>query len=269
MKAAQVGHRERDNKLANAEKRRQKPSRTGAAPQKQLCGRRSRMGEVKQEPQKRYYLAKKEWHYLGLKIAVESGVENPTRAEVVSALLYKCATKAAAISSSGNIQPSKLVHYLNVCMMIKPRLPQSAIGNLLSMFSAAATSTQDIELPRMVRNLRKEVEVAYKKDQVEQNELVLEVVESMKKGKLPFEENDENSTYFCSNLCKFPLYSVDFGWGKPERVCLANGPSKNYFFLKDYKTGRGVEARVMLQKQHMSAFECDEGLLQFASSSGV
>nr|XP_009629726.1 acylsugar acyltransferase 3-like [Nicotiana tomentosiformis] len=141
--------------------------------------------------------------------------------------------------------------------MIKPRLRRSAIGNLVSPFSTAAT--QDIKLPRLIHNLRKEVEVAYKKVQVDENVLVLEIVDSMKKGKLPFEEKDENSTtttYFCSNVCKFPLYSVDFGLGKPERVCLANDPSKNYFFLKDYKTGRGVEARVK-----------DYKLLQFASSS--
>ncbi|OIT29898.1 PREDICTED: acylsugar acyltransferase 3-like [Nicotiana attenuata] len=207
---------------------------------------------------------------LRAKIAVESGVENPTRSEVVSALVYKCATKAAVASTSANIHPSKLVHYLDVRTMIKPRLPRSAIGNLLSVFSTAAT--QDIELPRLVHNMRKEVEVAYKKDQVQQNELLLEVVESMKKGKLAFEEKDENCTtpttmYFCSNLCKFPFYSVDFGWGKPERVCLGTGPFANFFFLKDYQTGRGVEARVTLQKQHMSAFERDEELLQFASSS--
>ncbi|XP_009757903.1 acyltransferase Pun1-like [Nicotiana sylvestris] len=225
------------------------------------------MSNVSECVQKRLIFPAAKLDALRSKIAVESGVENPTRAEVVSALLYKCATKAAAASSSANIQPSKLVHYLNVRTMIKPRLRRSAIGNLVSTFSTAAM--QDIELPRLVHNLRKEVEVAYKKDQVDENELVLEIVDSMKKGKLPFEEEDENSTatmYFCSNVCQFPLYSVDFGWGKPERVCLANGPCKNYFFLKDYKTGRGVEARVMLQKQHMSAFECDEELLQFTSS---
>ncbi|XP_070052113.1 acyltransferase Pun1-like [Nicotiana tomentosiformis] len=226
------------------------------------------MSNVSECVQKRLIFPAAKLDALRAKIAVESGVENPTRAEVVSALLYKSATKAAA-ASSANIQPSKLVHYLNVRTMIKPRLRRSAIGNLVSTFSTAAM--QDIELPRLIHNLRKEVEVAYKKDQVDENELVLEIIDSMKKGKLPFEEKDENSTtttmYFCSNVCKFPLYSVDFGLGKPERVCLANGPSKNYFFLKDYKTGRGVEARVMLQKQHMSAFECDEELLQFASSS--
>nr|XP_033515849.1 acylsugar acyltransferase 3-like [Nicotiana tomentosiformis] len=194
------------------------------------------MSNVSECAQKRLVFPTAKLDALRAKIAVESGVENPTRAEVVSALLYKSATKAAA-SCSANIQPSKLVHYLNVRTMIKPRLPRSAIGNLLSMFSTAAT--QDIELPRLIHNLRKEVEVAYKKDQVEQNELVLEIVESIQKGKLPFEENDENCTtpttmYFCSNLCKLPFYSVDFGWGKPERVCLGTGPFKNFFFLKDY-----------------------------------
>jgi len=194
-------------------------------------------------------------------VAVESGVENPTRAEVISALFFKCATKAASSTTT----TSKLVHYLDVRTMMKPRLPRSAIGNVLSVFSTTATKEQDIELPTLVRNLRKEVEVAYKKDQVEQNELILEIVESIKKGKIPFE--DENcSVYFCSNLCKYPYYNVDFGWGKPERVSIPNGPFKNIFFFKDYQNGQGAEARIMLKKHHMSAFERDEELLELIDS---
>ncbi|KAK4371984.1 hypothetical protein RND71_007368 [Anisodus tanguticus] len=201
---------------------------------------------------------------LVVQVIAQSGVQNPTRAEIVSALLFKCATKAASKLSCGSVRPSKLVHYLNVRTMIKPRLPRSAIGNLLSVFSIEATNEEEIELPCLVRNLRKGVELAYKKDQVEQNELVLEIVESMRNGKLPY-ETDEYDMYFCSNLCKFPWYSVDFGWGKPERVSLPNGPFKKMFFLKDYQTGQGLEVHVMLQKQQMSAFECDEELLEFAS----
>ncbi|PHT26523.1 hypothetical protein CQW23_33863 [Capsicum baccatum] len=197
---------------------------------------------------------------LRAKVAVESGVENPTRAEVVSALLFKCATKA-----SSSMRPSKLVHFLNIRTMIKPRLPRNTIGNILSMFSTTATNEQDIELPSLVRNLRKEVEVAYKKDQVEQNELILEVVESIRKGKMPFENKDgyHENVYICSNLCKYPYDTVDFGWGRPESVCIANGPFKNAFILKDYKAGRGVEARVMLHKQQMSEFERNEELFEF------
>jgi len=193
-------------------------------------------------------------------VAVESGVENPTRAEVISALFFKCATKAASSTTT----TSKLVHYLDVRTMMKPRLPRSAIGNVLSVFSTTATKEQDIELPTLVRNLRKGVEVAYKKDQVEQNELILEVVESMRKGKKPFDDEYEN-VYSCSNVCRYPFYNVDFGWGKPERVGLPNGPFKNLFFLKDYKIDGGVDARVMLQKQHMSEFERDEELLELIS----
>uniref|UniRef100_A0A0V0HNJ4 Putative ovule protein n=1 Tax=Solanum chacoense TaxID=4108 RepID=A0A0V0HNJ4_SOLCH len=81
------------------------------------------------------------------------------------------------------------------------------------------------------------------------------------------QNKDENcsNVYSCSNLCRFPFYNVDFGWGKPERVGLPNGPFKNLFFLKDYKIGGGVDARVMLQKQHMSEFERDEELLELIS----
>uniref|UniRef100_M1AYQ9 Acyltransferase n=1 Tax=Solanum tuberosum TaxID=4113 RepID=M1AYQ9_SOLTU len=136
-------------------------------------------------------------------VIAESGLQNPTRAEIVSALLFKCATKAASkLTSHRSMRPSKLVHYLNVRTMTKPRLPRNAIGNLLSVFSVEATNEEETELPRLVRILRKEVEVAYKKDQVEQNELIVEIVESIRKGKLPFETgDDECDMYFCSNVC--------------------------------------------------------------------
>ncbi|KAF3637599.1 putative deacetylvindoline O-acetyltransferase-like [Capsicum annuum] len=127
------------------------------------------------------------------------------------------------------MRPSKLVNFFNIRTMMKPRLPPSAIGNVLSAFSTQAINTM------LVRNLRKLRELkwlAYTKDQVEQNEQILEAVNSMKKGKMLFENKDENCTmYSCSDLCKFPYYSVDFGWGKPERVSLANGPSKKIIKL--------------------------------------
>ncbi|CAN4078493.1 unnamed protein product [Withania somnifera] len=173
-------------------------------------------------------------------VSAESGVENPTQAEIVSVILFKCATKAASTTSTSMGQP-KLVNFLNVRTMIKPRLTGSAIGNVLSIFSTPAINTnneEEMKLPRL-------------KDHVEQNELILQVVNSMRNGKRLFENKDENCTvYVCSNITKFRFYGVDFGWGKPERVCIANGFFKNLFFLTDYQMGRGVEAQVMLHKQH-------------------
>ncbi|MCD7455595.1 hypothetical protein HAX54_028760 [Datura stramonium] len=224
------------------------------------------LSNVSECVQKRIVFPTAKLDALRAKVAAESGVENPTRAEIVSALIFKCATKAASSTSSSKLmRPSKLVHYLNIRTMIKPRLPRSAIGDVLSVFSITASNEQDMELPTLVRNLRKEVEMAYKKDQIEQNELVLEVVEFLRKGKKPFQDENCSSTYFCSNVCKYPYYDVDFGWGKPERVSIPNGPFKNVFFLKDYQSGQGVEARVMLQQQHMSEFERDQELLEFIS----
>ncbi|KAK4711541.1 hypothetical protein R3W88_006054 [Solanum pinnatisectum] len=212
------------------------------------------LSNVSECVQKRFIFPTTKLDALRAKVAAESGVENPTRAEVVSALLFKCAIKAASSTTTSMLmrRPSKLVHFLNVRSMLKSRLPQSAIGNLLSIFSTTSTNEQDIELPKL-------------KDQVEQNELILEVVESMRKGKKPFEDNNDEyeNVYACSNLCKYPDYNVDFGWGQPERVGLPNGPFS--FFLKDSKIGGGVDARVMLQKQHMSEFERDDELLQLIS----
>ncbi|MCD7454080.1 hypothetical protein HAX54_023441 [Datura stramonium] len=163
--------------------------------------------------QKRFIFLNTKLDALRAKVIAESGLQNPTRAEIVSSLLFKCATRAASKLSSV-WRPSKLIHFLNIRPMIKPRLPRSAMGNLLSVFAIDATSKEETELP--------------------------------------------------SNLCKMPYYSVDFGWGKPERSGVPNGPVEKMFFLNDYQTGQGVEVRVTLQKEQMSAFECDEELLEFA-----
>ncbi|KAH0731161.1 hypothetical protein KY289_002349 [Solanum tuberosum] len=85
--------------------------------------------------QKRFIFPNAKLDALRAKVIAESGLQNPTRAEIVSALLFKCATKAASkLTSHRSMRPSKLVHYLNVRTMTKPRLPRNAIGNLVGVY---------------------------------------------------------------------------------------------------------------------------------------
>ncbi|KAM7515026.1 hypothetical protein LguiA_004609 [Lonicera macranthoides] len=47
-----------------------------------------------------------------------------------------------------------------------------------------------------------------------------------------------------SSLCRMEFYQVDFGWGNPSRVTLADAPGKNNFFLMDTPDGDGIAAVV-------------------------
>ncbi|KAH0779788.1 hypothetical protein KY290_006215 [Solanum tuberosum] len=67
------------------------------------------------------------------------------------------------------------------------------------------------------------------------------------------------------SLIDFPLYKVDFGWGRPIRVSMGTGPFNKWFYLLDNQSGGGVEAIVMMDEQHLAIFERDPELLEFAS----
>lgn len=213
--------------------------------------------------QKRFVFSGAKLDLLNDMVAEESGVRNPTRAELVSALLYKCCTKAAARNNPGpSRRASILVHYANVRQLIG--LPCNSAGNILSTFSTAPASESEMNVSRLVAELRKGKERLQNRDNVKENELVLEIVNTLRKGEKPY-ENPDLDIYFCSSLSKYPAYTADFGWGRPCKVSMPKGPMKNMFFLIDNQSGGGFEALVMLKKKDMSVFERDEELLKFAS----
>lgn len=47
-----------------------------------------------------------------------------------------------------------------------------------------------------------------------------------------------------SSWCRFPVYDVDFGQGKPVWVCPTSCPEKNVTFLMRTRDGNGIEAWV-------------------------
>lgn len=159
-------------------------------------------------------------------------MQNPTRAELLSALIFKCAARVKSTSTS--FRPCKLVQFVDLRYFLNPRLPRNSVGNIISIFFTTASNKGEMQLPRLVCELRNEVELLFKRDHVRQNELVLTILECIEKGEAPF-SNEEFDTYVCSNLINFPLSSIDFGLGRHERMSSAPDPSKNSFFLVDDK----------------------------------
>ncbi|GMN62089.1 hypothetical protein TIFTF001_031160 [Ficus carica] len=70
--------------------------------------------------------------------------------------------------------------------------------------------------------------------------------------------------YNCSSRCKFPLYEVDFGWGKPTWITNPRY-AMNAITLMGTKKGDGIKAWVTVEKQEMAVFKSNEELLDFAS----
>ena len=71
--------------------------------------------------------------------------------------------------------------------------------------------------------------------------------------------------YSASSWCRFPMYDVDFGWGKPVWVCVPNIRVKNLVLMMDTRDGHGIEVLVSLVEEEMERFEENQELLEFAS----
>ncbi|TMW82390.1 hypothetical protein EJD97_006047 [Solanum chilense] len=186
--------------------------------------------------QKRFVFSESKINALKALVVAESCVQNPTRNEVVSALLYKC----AAFSSTTKSGRSQLVQTSN--LRSQTPLPPTSIGNIATIFSTPIYENyeHDLKLPKLVTDIRKSKHDLSTRNNLQENEYVKVMLEA---------------------------YKTDFGFGKPTRASQESGSFSNLFILMNTPDDhdRGVEAFVNLNEQHMSIFKNDKDLLQFAT----
>ncbi|XP_015894432.2 BAHD acyltransferase At5g47980 [Ziziphus jujuba] len=161
-------------------------------------------------------------------------VENPSRVEVVTALIWRCAISARRSNSEFPLLNWVLTHSLNLRKKVEPPLK-------------GARELGEIQAKRFQGNDGRQV-----------------VLESYKEGGQMIRRDDIN-LLICTSLCNFQLYDVDFGWGRPIWVTLPSGSIKNVVSLMDTREGDGVEAWVSLSQNDMGLFEHDPQLLAFGS----
>ncbi|KAM3376101.1 hypothetical protein P3S68_014815 [Capsicum galapagoense] len=133
--------------------------------------------------------------------------------------------------------------------MISPRLSPNSLGNLLTMFSSPIyDDEEDLKLPELVTDIRKSKNNLSTRDNVEENEYVIEMLDAYKTRKELFHKR-QCDVYVSSNLCKFSLLQdLDFGFGKPIRASIAKGPFNKVMFLMR-TIDRGIEAFVNLMNK--------------------
>lgn len=199
-------------------------------------------------------------------------VEQVTRVEVVSALLWKCAAKASRTRhaqlgmGSCRQRRSMLSQFVNIRKRTTPPLGETSVGNLVGHFIAEADSeSDDMELPELVSAMRKGLD-NFSNIQVpmlQQGNVFAMLCQSFKDGELAYDHTID--FYACTSWCRFSFYQADFGWGNPIWVTTPSFSTlNNTFILMDTATD-GIQAWVTLNHHHMALMQTDPLLLHFAS----
>ncbi|XP_027101753.2 deacetylvindoline O-acetyltransferase-like [Coffea eugenioides] len=201
-------------------------------------------------------------------VALNSGVENPTRFEVVSALLYSCFISAASKANSGShIRQSIFGHPVNFRQIIVPPLPQNSVGNFFTYFLTSVDNNAEVKLPELINKIR-EGKTKVCKECTENINAITSKLEASHSAPLTAAIETYNSDFYaCSSWCRFPFYGVDFGWGTPSLVYPATTSGLNMLILIDMEDGNGIYAHVKLKDSELdvSVLEENDVLLAYAS----
>ncbi|KAL9235704.1 hypothetical protein vseg_010443 [Gypsophila vaccaria] len=181
-----------------------------------------------------------------LKSRVNILVKEPTRVELVSTFLWKLfMTKIPGISAS--------VHAVNLRTRTEPPIPEGVYGNFVLLTSTSSMAngakTEYPELFHAFRKAIKKVDNEYLDKLLKRDGRVSEI----NKENENINHGDEKCCF--TSLCRFPIYEVDFGMGKPIWACHAASPVKNLVVLWNTRCGRGIEAWIHMVKDDMLALE--------------
>ena len=196
----------------------------------------------------------------------------PSRVEVVTALIWRALMRVSRAKHGDSLRTSLAAHSINFRSRIVPPLPPWSFGNLVSRattrFVVAAESggfNTEVPVPELkdlvgllIDSLTKSKETMVGREDVFSTLLRTrnELHEAVEKG--------EVDVYMFTSWGNFPFYEIDFGWGKPVWLSRIPLPYESTSLL-DTEDGDGIEAWVCFNKQDMSLFLRDEDILAFTS----
>ncbi|XP_009588593.1 acylsugar acyltransferase 3-like [Nicotiana tomentosiformis] len=213
----------------------------------------------KQNASKRYHFSASKLKALKARSQIP-----PTTVEAVTAFLCKCA-------NTPTFKPSLLIQAVNLRGTSNDALvPAGLVGNAVLPYVVSAANEEDLNLQRLIGELREGKEKVHNMlKYIKSEELLCSRVSELATQINEQTSSNAFSIYRFSSLRKLPFRDINFGWGRPTRVDIATFPV-NMFVLLDNQNGDGVEVLVNLDEGEMSGFESNEELLQFASpSSGL
>ncbi|XP_004504492.1 epi-neemfruitin B synthase L1AT-like [Cicer arietinum] len=185
-------------------------------------------------------------------------VKNPTRVEVVTALIYKCAVSALGL----NFKTTSLRMAVDLRRRMVPPLLDKSVGNLVWFLFVINPELHDV-VCKIREGLCEFCEIYPKKFGGKEKDLSF-ILECLKQ--VTTNSNAENqSLIIYASWCRFPMYEADFGWGKPIWVTTSACPARNAIVLMDTRDGDGIEALVNMEQNDMVIFQRHVELCQYAS----
>ncbi|KAL7242984.1 hypothetical protein ACSBR1_015400 [Camellia fascicularis] len=193
--------------------------------------------------------------------ATSMGVPQPTRVEAVTAALLKWAVTASrshALGLETNVSSPEayaLTGAVNIRTRLEPPLPKYSFGNITGLLWAMIEDGVCVktDLPSLVCQLRNSVQQSTDNNFMAENTKLLRLKE------------DAVKVYRHSSWCRFGLYELDFGWGKPTYTTVVLFGAPVGIGLLDTGDGDGIEVWMTLLKEDMALFESHPELLAFAS----
>ncbi|KAJ0752148.1 putative deacetylvindoline O-acetyltransferase [Helianthus annuus] len=187
----------------------------------------------------------------------EQHITNPTRVEVLTWLVYKCAVAAATKNNSGSFKPSSIGFSTNIREKLMEPLPDNCIGNYLMGLVFQTKNAMDLKPELLIGELRKQ-KMGIKR--LKNLEAFLSLFLNFNLGE---GERKNKNAYICSSICGYPAYGIDFGWGAPIKATIPGRLWSNSFVMMDAPNKEGIEVLVSLEKQEMDIIQRDPELLAF------
>ncbi|KAI3688671.1 hypothetical protein L2E82_46423 [Cichorium intybus] len=181
---------------------------------------------------------------------------NPTRVEVVTALIWKC------MAAVYDCKASVAFHVVNFRRKMVPSLPDHQFGNLFQMASAVAHETTDMgSLVGKVRGSFGKIDGEYLKSLMGENGV--EVARGNFREIRKYISQEGVGVFRFSSWCRFEVNESDFGWGKPVWISGTDYNNENSIMLMDSRLVDGIEAWVVLSEDNMHKLEQDTELQAF------
>ncbi|XP_076935710.1 limonoid 21-O-acetyltransferse-like [Bidens hawaiensis] len=198
------------------------------------------------------------------KVITEGGstlsIKNPTRAEVLTCLLYK-----TTLARASSFKPYFLFFPANMRSKFVPKLPQTTVGNYVASILISTQHETETSISVLVSKIKdQKIEL----DRVQNVQLVHQrtdwIVSSLFNGEV---ENVVNRTFLVPSFCGTPYHKFDFGWGNPAVASMTlRSVNPSGAVLMDTPNGDGIDAWVTLDKHDMERFQNDKELLSFCQN---
>ncbi|XP_076891060.1 akuammiline synthase 1-like [Bidens hawaiensis] len=190
-------------------------------------------------------------------------INNPTKVDILTSLLYKTAV-VATTSNSPSFKPYFLTIPANIRNKLVPKLPPTTVGNYVATMLLTTRHESETSLSLLVSKIK---EQKMELERIRSMQLARQHNDSVL-SKLENEnlEND-NRTFVCTSICGWPASKLNFGWGNPEVASVTYRCSNHIgSFLMDAPNGDGIHAWVTLEKPDMERFQNDKELLSFCQN---